>query len=126
MGMITVNGRSINIPDGANVSIINDVVIVNGKPWDGNEKLSGIVRVEVQGSLMSLNVERGSVEVHGDVHGNVNCGAGAKVDGNVKGSVDAGASVTCNDVGGDVDAGGSVKCGKVGGDIDAGGSVKHG
>ena len=37
--------------------------------------------------------------------------------------VDAGGSVTCNDVHGDVDAGGSVRCGNVSGDVDAGGSV---
>ena len=125
MNTVCINGKIISVPDGASISIVNDVLIVDGKPWDEKEKLSGVVKIEVQGSLISLNVERGDVDVQGDVHANVNCGGSCKVGGNVKGNVDAGGSVTCGNIAGDLDAGGSVKCGNVGGDIDAGGSVKH-
>lgn len=63
------------------------------------------------------------IEFQGDL-ATLDCGGSVNVKGNVLGNVDSGGSVECGDVGGDVDAGGSVKCGKVNGDVDAGGSIK--
>lgn len=127
MGTINVNGKTVNVPDGCTISVINGTVYVNGKAWeDQGEKLVGRVTLDITGTPLEIKVEHGDVNIAHSVGGNVDAGGSVTVGGMVGGSVDAGGSVTCGDVHGDVDAGGSVKCGKVSGDVDAGGSVRHG
>lgn len=102
-----VNGVEINVPKGANISIIGGQVYVNGKPYQGNElKDCKAVNIIINGDVGDVDCG-GSVTCH-DVHGSVDCG-GSCTCGNVDGSVDAGGSVTCGDVQGDIDAGGSVR-----------------
>ena len=123
---ITVNGKTYNFPDGKNISVIGDVITVDGKRFVPGEDDAGPIRdIEIKwdGPLASLEVRGVSKVTCGDVQGNVN--AGGSVDcGAVGGSVDAGGSVRCGDVGKNVDAGGSVKCKSIKGDVDAGGSVR--
>jgi hypothetical protein len=120
---IVVNGTTVELPDGSNVSVVGDQVLVNGKPTD--IKFSNDLKIEVVGGLINLKTDRGSVVVHGDVAGLVDA-SGSVQCGNVGGKVDANGSVTCGEVKGNVDASGSVKCGNVGGKVDAGGSVRMG
>lgn len=101
-----VNGIEINVPRGANISIINGEVFVNGQPYQGDE-LKGCKAV--------------NIIINGDV-GNIDCG-GSVTANNVHGDVDCGGSCNCGNVSGSVDAGGSVNCGTVGGNVDAGGSI---
>jgi hypothetical protein len=125
MNKCIINGVEINVPSGSNVSVIGNVIYVNGKPYDGKEgKASGIVKIEIQGEALNVHAERGDIEIHGNVQGKADAGGSISC-GNVGRSVDAGGSVNCGNIQGDVDAGGSVNCGSVGGNIDAGGSVRH-
>lgn len=100
--MIIINGVSY---EGKSISISGNKVIIDGVEQD--QKVSGVVKVEVTGDLASLKTS-----------------GSAEITGNVQGNIDAGGHVDCGDVGGNIDAGGSVKCGKVSGSIDAGGSVR--
>jgi hypothetical protein len=138
MGRVVINGVEIETDDltGVNISVNDGVVSINGNAVTG--KVTE-VKVDLQGTLASLRVDRGQVTCENvagdvkagngvnckDVQGSVEAGNGV-VCGNVGGDVEAGNSVECGSVGGDVEAGGSVKCGEVHGDIDAGGSVRHG
>lgn len=103
--MNIINGKTFK---GNSIVVVNGRVIVDGKQVDVGDVSNGILKIEVTGTLSSL-----------DADGSVTCQ-------DVKGDVDAGGSVSCGNVGGYVDAGGSVRCGTVGGYIDAGGSVRHG
>lgn len=104
MGIIRINGNTITVPDGANVSINNGTIIINGSI--SGSYSDNTPKIEITGNVGSLTCP-GSVEVHG----------------NVGGKVDAGGNVNCGDVASYVDAGGNVICGKVGGKVDAGGNV---
>ncbi|MEK4025313.1 hypothetical protein [Sporosarcina sp. FSL W7-1283] len=103
MNTININGKSISV-QGNNVSVIGNKVYVDGKLVE--EGLSGYVEISFTGDLANLKVD-GSVNVKGNIHGNVDVG-GSVTCGNVNGSVDAGGSITCGSVDGNVDAGGSV------------------
>lgn len=105
MSRIVVNGVTFEVDAAANVVVRNGSVSVGGKTIV--EGLSGVVRVEWQGPLATLQSDA-----------SVTCG-------DVAGGVDAGGSVQCRDVRGSVSAGGSVQCGSVGGSVRAGGSVSH-
>jgi hypothetical protein len=97
---IIINGKSYG---GRNITIINGKVLIDGVP--GEEGLSGVVEIKVEGDLATLE-----------------CDAPVTVNGNV-GHLSAGGSVQCENVGGNVNAGGSINCGDVGGMVNAGGSV---
>lgn len=88
---VSVNGKTVRVR-GNSISIINDQIIVDGKPLEEALDQPNIT-VIVEGDCRSLNA-CGNVEVKGNVTGNVN----------------ASGSVTCGDVGGDIDASGSVRC----------------
>ena len=103
MGTIRINGNNFS---GDSICITNGNVVVNGKTVMSEIKVSTL-HIKVEGDIKSLKCD-GSVEVNGNVLGNVDCGG----------------SFTGNDVGGDVDCGGSFTGGNVSGDIDAGGSVR--
>ena len=64
----------------------------------------------------------GSVNIKGDVNGDVSSNVSATC-GDVSGDITANGVVTCGEVGGDVTANGGVTCGEVDGDITAEGSV---
>lgn len=116
--MIKINGKTYN---GNSVSIVNGIVTIDGVVQDDGKRVSGDVRLVVEGDLVSLKTDL-SVTMTGNVQGDVDAG-GSVACGNVGKNVDAGGSVNCDNVGGDVDAGGSVNCGRVSGRVNAGGSV---
>ncbi len=124
MGTLTVNGKKYDVPDGTTISIIDGVVLVDGKPiTDDADKLKGRVTITWDGPLMSLSTDA-SVTVNGNVNGNVKAN-GSVTAGEVRGNVSAGGSVSCGSIGGAAAAGGSLQCaGNVGGTASAGGSVR--
>jgi hypothetical protein len=103
---VTVNGKTVHVR-GNNISIINDKIIVDGKPLDEAMDAKSIT-VIVEGNCNRLDT-CGDVEIKGDC-GYVDCSGNCHIEGNVTGNVDASGSVTCGDVGGDIDASGSVRC----------------
>jgi hypothetical protein len=124
---VSVNDRTINIPDGRNVSIINGVVMVDGKAYtdepEPGKPLS--IDIKVSGPLANLEVKGNNTKVTcGDVKGSVRTSGSVKA-GNVGGDVKTQGSVTCGDVGQGVKTMGSVTCGKVGGNISTMGSVSR-
>ena len=97
---------------------MTSTISVNGvtvRITKGNVEVSGR-GVYVDGQEIKIGKDR-DVHIKDNVN-NINCKGSVTVEGNVKGSVDAGGSVTCNDIGNSVDSGGSVKARKVGGNID--------
>lgn len=103
MNKIIINGKSI-ATSGTNITVNNNTVYVNGRKIE--DGLEGIVKIEFQGDLASLQ-SCYSVEVNGNIHGKVG----------------AGTSVRCKDVYSDVTAGTSIKCDEVQGSVDAGTSI---
>ena len=120
MGVISINGRTLNF-SGGDISISNGQIIINGQRF-GDDLKSDVVHLKIEGDVNNVTVKNGSVEITGNVHGNVDAG-GSVTCGNVGNNVDAGGSIICGSVEKNVDAGGSVTCGSVKGNVDAGGSV---
>lgn len=116
----SVDNKTIRL-SGHNIAIVNNKIIVDGKPLD--EALdSKNITIVIEGDCNKVDTI-GPVEVKGNC-GSVDCSGSCSVAGSVEGSIDACGSVTCGSVRGNIDAGGSVTCGAVTGDIDAGGSVR--
>ena len=107
---MNINGKTYNIPDGANVSVVNNVVLVDGKriPTD-DVKISDIV---IEGNTGPVRSD-GSVTVNGSVNGSVSAGGSVKCE-NIHGEVKTGGSVHATSIVGSVSAGGSVKANKIG------------
>lgn len=124
MNQITVNGRTISVPSGCSLSVINNVVYVDGQRWEGDPLEGTHHTFDVQGTLLSLKVDQGDVTVHGSVQGNVDSG-GSVTCGNVDGFVSAGGSFRGGHVNGNVSAGGSVTCEDIAGNVSAGGSIRR-
>lgn len=103
MNTIVINGKTIQA-SGRNISVINNSVIVDGVVVESG--LSGIVKVEFQGDLASL-------QSSGD----------AVVNGNVSGNVTVSGDLKCGDINGDVKASGDIRCGQVSGNVRASGDV---
>lgn len=103
---VSVNGKTIRVK-GNNISIINDRIIVDGKPLDETLDQPNITII-VNGDCRNLSA-CGNVEVKGNAH-NIDCRGSCHVEGSVTGNVHASGSVTCSDVGGDIAASGSVRC----------------
>ena len=122
-GQVVINGKRINVPDGANISMRGDKVYVNGQLYD-EENFEGAkeIKIEIQGSCGDITTS-GSVIVNGNA-GNIDAGTHVEC-GNVSGHVDAGTSIKCKDIYGNADAGTSIKCDKIGGRANAGVSVEH-
>lgn len=99
--MIIINGKTY---EGNNVSIIDNVVTVDGVVLDNKD--SKLATLKIEGNIVSLKTDL-SVHVTGDV-----------------GSVVAGGSVHSGNVGGNVQSGGSVHCEGVRGGVQAGGNIK--
>lgn len=105
MTTITVNGKTISVPSGRNISVCNGVVMVDGVRYGDDDFAKHVMEIKVAGDLLSLMTDR-----------SVTCK-------NVNGIVTAGGSVSCGQVEGDVRAGGAVNCGTVHGNVSAGGSI---
>lgn len=103
MASITLNGKTITARDGANVSMRNGKVFIDGKEVEGG--LSGDVHVHWQGPIGDLQVE-----------GPLTCG-------DINGDVDVTGPITCRNIMGSVDAVGPVNCGDVTGNVKAMGPV---
>jgi hypothetical protein len=103
---MTVNGKTITVPNGRNVSVVNGVVTVDGVRYGDEGFARDVMEIRVsEGTVFGLNTDR-----------SVTCK-------DVTGNITAGGSVSCDSVGHSVYAGGSVSCGRVGGDVEAGGSI---
>ena len=130
MSVMFINSRKIEVPNGANVSVINNEVYVNGKPWVDKGSMSDIAKenlqitIKIEGNVGNVTTN-GLVEVNGNVNGNVEAHADV-ICGDVTGNVEAGNGVTVKgNVQKNIDAGNYVKVsGDVYGDIDAGSFVK--
>lgn len=120
--MNIINGKT--YPDG-NISVINDVIYINGKKVDDNDSIFTekkiIITCETCGAISSQH----SVDVKGNITGNVNARGSISCD-RIDGSVDCGGSVNCDDIGGNVNAGGSVNCDDIKGSVKCGGSLRCG
>ena len=105
-----INGKVYNIPAGANISVVNNVVLVDGKKIPSDDvQISDVI---IEGDTGPVRAD-GSVTVNGNVTGNVDAGGSVKA-GNVSGKVNAGGSVKAADITGSVNAGGSVKAERIG------------
>lgn len=112
MSQVFVNGRTIHVPAGKSVSVINNQVFVDGVLFTDQDNPVNIVNVVIEGNVGELKAD-GGVEVKGNVEGSIKC-EGSVNCGDVKGDVKAGGSVNCGNVGGNLKAGGSVNCNKRG------------
>lgn len=84
-----VNGKTINVPSGASVSVSNGKVYINGKEYTeeglGNKEVVHLT-INVTGDVK--NVEAGcDLVINGNVNGNVKSGRSAEISGNVNGDV---------------------------------------
>ncbi len=130
MGVMFINNKRIEVPNGSSISVINNEVYVDGKLWVDKDSMSDIAKenpqitIKIEGDVGSLT-SSGSVEVSGKVNGDISA-KGSVTCGDVSGSVSAGSLVKVNgNVGHDVDAGSYAEIrGDVYGDIDAGSFVK--
>ena len=124
MGRITVNGKTISVPNGTDINVVNNVVYINGvkqKISDSTKEITIVVEGNIEGDL---RVDNASVKVKGNVAGSVDSGGSCTVDGFVGQNINAGGSIRCGEVKGNADAGGSIRCGSVGGNASAGGSIR--
>ena len=94
---ITINGKTFTTK-GNNISVINDKVMVDGVIIESG--LSGIVKIQFDGDLVSLDAN--IAEITGNVIGKVDSNT-LKVTGDIRGNVDSN-TVTCKDIYGSVDA----------------------
>jgi cytoskeletal protein CcmA (bactofilin family) len=107
MQTISVNGISIQVPDGANVSISNGNVTVNGD-------MAGRVSI----GPGNINISNSN-----NAHFTLNCDNNVTVAGPVSGGVTAKGNVSCTNISGGV-SGVQVKCTNVSGGIEAQGDVQ--
>lgn len=107
MNSVTVNGISINVPNGSSISVINNQVYIDGVLSKGGEPVNNILKIEVHGDI-TLNQCDGNLHVLGNIRGPVS------VDGNLQCS---------GQINGDVRADGNVICGKISGFVKAGGNI---
>ena len=88
MSTFSINGRVINMEDGANVNVHNGNLIVGGVNIDldsfGDAKVFNIV---VQGNIESVNGEFASITVEGDAGSVKGMSGKVSVEGDVLGSV---------------------------------------
>lgn len=106
-----VNGVTIEVPEGASVSVSNGKVYINGKEYTENgldelnvvhltinatgdvRKVESDVNVVIEGNVFG-NVEAGvNATISGNVIGDVEAGVKARIEGNQTGSVKSGVSV---------------------------------
>jgi cytoskeletal protein CcmA (bactofilin family) len=102
---INVNGKQFEVPEGSSVNIRDNKIYIDDEELNGgievgdrelNIYIAEGARVEGVRSDKSLNV-------HGEIHGNVQAGGAVNCDG-VEGDVYAGGAVNCDDIHGNVQA----------------------
>jgi DUF4097 and DUF4098 domain-containing protein YvlB len=104
MGVISINGKTMTIPNGSSVNITQDSIIVDGKQMDdsffADQKVFNVViegdvsvvdgmaaDITVNGTAGSVKTMSGDVRVTGDVLGDAKTMSGdVKVKGSVSGS----------------------------------------
>jgi hypothetical protein len=116
---VTINGKTYK--GGKSVSVVNGVVIVDGKRVNEVEEGNRVV-LQISGSIEKFLCD-GDLEVEGDINAEEVVSGQSISCSNIKGSVFSKGSVTSSDIDGRVEAGGSVNCANIGGDVQAGGSV---
>lgn len=112
---VSVNGETIEVPDGASINLDNGVVTITSG-GDVRQLTSDATKIVIQGNTGNIYASQASIEVRGNVTGSVIAGGNVNCDG-VGGGVYAGGSVNCDDVRNGVAAKGSVNCGDVYGTI---------
>ena len=128
MRKITINGIEINVPEGANVSVIDGQVIVGDNAIthqsctiDGNN-----VTIASADVAFNIKVVGGDVKIEGNVKGDVRLEKGTI---HIAGSIGRDAiiekegDINCKQVGRNAQAGGDVTCEGVGNNVQAGGNV---
>jgi len=99
---ITINGKTIVMRGGSNISIVNGKVIVDGKALEVDTSEYRTVNVSIEGDVGSLQIDCGDIDITGNVTGDVSTGQGDISCGNVGRNVKtAMGSITCGSVGGD-------------------------
>lgn len=105
-GTIRINGKTYV---GNNISMVGNKVYIDGKlQGNGDFSEEKEIKIEVLCDIDRIESEE-SVNVYGNVHGNVFAKGSVNCD-NVTGNVEAKGSVNCDNVGGNVKANGSVNC----------------
>lgn len=112
MSSVMINGRRISVPNGSSVSINNGEIFVNGEKYEDDKlKYKEIVHLIVNGDVGSI-VSDVSVEINGNVDGDIDAGTSVKVNGNMIGDIDSGTSTTVyGNQTGKIEAGTSIKIG---------------
>lgn len=103
---VTVNNKTINVPKGASVSVVNGQVFVNGKPYENLGK-DTTVNLIINGDVGSI-ITKGPVQCH-----------------KVLGDVEAGNYVECGDIGGNVHSGNYVEAQVIKGAVKAGSYIEY-
>lgn len=105
MGLCIVNGKRYEIPDGCNVSINGNKVMVNGEVvTDCKDIVAKNISIVIEGKVNNVSSTSGNISVHSNVDGNVTTTSG---DISVCGSVGKNVTTTSGD----------VECGNVAGDV---------
>lgn len=124
MSTITINNSTY---EGDNVSVKNNVVIIDGQKINTDEKIINISingninsldvsyasRINVTGDVNELDSNSGDIIVHGNVNSKIDSNSGdIQIDGDVTGNIET--------------TSGDVKCGNVTGSIETlSGDIKH-
>lgn len=128
-GEVNINGKTIKVPNNANVLVKNGTLYVNGERYEDKElENKEVIAITIEGNVNKLdckcaatvngNVSKGaysegSMTVNGDVEGGIDCGGSCTVESQVKGNIDCGGScIVAGGQVGNIDAGGSVRVGR--------------
>ena len=111
MNTTIVNGRRYDCPDGANVSVINNKMYVNGQPVDDFSNDEKNIEIIINGNVDEVKTDTGNITVNGNISGDAttDCGnitVGGDIRGNVK--TDCG-NVSANGIAGKC----STDCGNI-------------
>lgn len=108
--MIKINGKSLGINKINSITVENNVVIINGKRINAKEYTEDgyIINIEVDGDV------HGDIHTNGDVSVKGNCksidaNGSVEIGGDVEGDIDANGNINCyGNINGDIDAIGNV------------------
>lgn len=99
-----INNVEIDVPNGANVSIVGNKVYVNGQECTPGElQDKAVVNLVIKGNVGNVSSD---VDVTcNEIHGTVNCGRDCEVSGSITGNVSAGRDIDCTKINGSASAG---------------------